>query len=126
MNKLIKDNPKPKNDLQKFGSNNAHVLTGDRQGQIAVDVPEPNSANRGSKRVIYDYNIDDNDQPKYTIAGYMDDHDYANAKGVNFKQYHDKMEEKFHQNEFIRDQEQRVLLTKSNEESDEETSKKLD
>ena len=58
-------------DFVKFGDGNAHVLTGEKHGQIAVDV-DSTSGSRGAKRAIFDYEIGKNGKVEYKFADYTD------------------------------------------------------
>ena len=82
-----------RNDIQPMNSQNAHVLVGDKNKQVAVDVNPPSQNNRGDKRAVFDYdhNNNNNKRATYKFAGYTDKHDYqkvANYGESKFEQTH--------------------------------------
>jgi hypothetical protein len=103
----IKKN-EPKVSFRKMGENNVHVLTGDKHGQIAVDLNGGGA--RGPERIIFD--LDSNLNPAY--SDFTKTHDYANTKGLNqsdFLKYQKSTTNLFNQKEVILQQEQRFLLS---------------
>ncbi len=73
----IKKN-EPKVSFRKMGENNVHALTGDKHGQIAVDLNGGGA--RGPERVIFD--LDSNLNPAY--SDFTETHDYANKQADLF------------------------------------------
>ena len=80
-------------DIQPMNSQNAHVLVGDKNKQVAVDINPPSQSNRGCKRAVFDYehNNNNNKPARYKFAGYTDNHDYKSIPKFgesNFDQIH--------------------------------------
>lgn len=73
-----------KSDLKKMGANNVHALTGNKNGQIAVDVKDESSMSRGASRMIFDASTDKNGETSLKFADFTNNHDYKRTN--NFGQ----------------------------------------
>ncbi|CAF2594333.1 unnamed protein product [Rotaria sp. Silwood2] len=95
--KTFQESNKPifqKSDIQKMNNdNNAHFLTGDKVGQIAVDIKSPVVDSRGSTRAIFDYGADRQGRAQFRYSDYTNEHDYSKMHGYGESNYY-----KTHQN----------------------------
>lgn len=71
--------PVPKSDIQLMNAANAHFLTGENNGQVAVDLPSTNDGTRGGVRATFDYDVSKKGDPMFKASGYTDRHDYPSV-----------------------------------------------
>ena len=63
-----------KADIAIMNQDNAHFLTGDEVGQVAVDFKAPDTNTRGTNRATFDYHAADDGSTQSQFSGYTDKH----------------------------------------------------
>ena len=71
--------PVLKDDIIPMNTANAHFLTGENNGQVAVDIPSTNDGTRGGVRATFDYDVSKKGDPMFKASGYTNKHDYSSV-----------------------------------------------
>lgn len=113
----------------KIGKSNLHGLS-DRN-QIAADVIDPSSSERGLARIVFDRDLNSDGTVSVKVAGYTDKHDYKSIPGFgksDFNTFYDKVDNQFKIINNTLEFEQKNLLTNLNsiKKDDEHESEDID
>lgn len=71
--------PVLKDGITSMNTANAHFLTGENNGQVAVDISSTTDGSRGAVRATFDYDVGKKGDPIFKASGYTDKHDYSSV-----------------------------------------------